>query len=136
MTISTELTPDQEGLETDQPQLGEQQEAKAEEEKKKVEILIKKYGKPRTVVHKTYKYGSDYTDGVLTNGCCDVCAYEEQVQEGHFACVGLSEDLRRAEEEGLVNRIFEGNNWWVVLDSRFSAYYEIDVDGTRGWGED
>ncbi|MEA2056730.1 MAG: hypothetical protein U9O78_03440 [Patescibacteria group bacterium] len=103
-----------------------------EREKAKVEALIAKYGKPKTVVHKKYEYGSDSTKGVLAEGCCNACAYEGEVQEGHFVCSTLSEDLREAEKEGFVNRVFQGNNWWVVLNSRFSDYYETEAPEPDG----
>lgn len=108
----------------------------AEQEKGKVEALIAELGKPKDVVHKQYKYGSDFTEGVLANGCCNACAHEGEVEQGHFACSALPVALEEAEEEGLVHRTFEGNKWWVVLDSRFRDYYETDEESRAGWGED
>jgi hypothetical protein len=102
-----------------------------------VQELIEKYGKPRTIVHKQYQHGTEHTEGVLTKGCCNACAYEGQVERGHFACSAPSEDLTEAEEMGIVSRVFQGNQWWVVLDQRFSSFYkEEDASLTSGWGEE
>lgn len=101
------------------------QESSAQPNEQILFDLIKRYGIPRTIVHRKYDIGGHYTEGVLCLGCCDECV--DGLQRWHD-CKPIGEDIKEAERLGIVSRekSMDGD-YMVVVSDEFRRFFDTSA---------